>query len=375
MSIFDFLRGEFIDVIHWTDDTRNTIVWRFEREGHAIKYGAKLTVREGQAAVFVHEGQLADVFKPGLYELETNNLPILTTLQHWDHGFQSPFLSEIYFVNTRVFTDLKWGTRNPIMCRDPEFGMVRLRAFGTYTMRVADPAKFMKEVVGTDGDFTTEEIEFQIRNTIVTHFSQIIATSGIPVLDMAGNTIELAKIVHERIAPMVAGYGLELPAFYIENISLPSEVEAAMDKRTASGVAGDLSKYTEFSAAEAMTKAAENPGGGGGIGAGLGIGMGMAMAERMARSGPWGAAPAAPATPAAGTPPPIPGSAVKRWHVAVGGKPTGPYSRDDLGRMLSDGTVTGDSWLWTPGGPDWQRGRDVGELADLFSAPPPPPAG
>ena len=156
MSIFDFLRGEFIDVIHWTDDTRDTIVWRFEREGHAIKYGAKLTVREGQAAVFVHEGQLADVFGPGLYELETNNLPILTTLQHWDHGFQSPFKSEIYFVNTRRFTDLKWGTRNPITCRDPEFGMVRLRAFGTYTMRVADPGKFLVEIVGTDGEFTTE---------------------------------------------------------------------------------------------------------------------------------------------------------------------------------------------------------------------------
>ena len=233
MSIFDFLRGEFIDVIHWTDDTRNTIVWRFEREGHAIKYGAKLTVREGQAAVFVHEGQLADVFGPGLYELETNNLPILTTLQHWDHGFKSPFLSEIYFVNTRLFTDLKWGTRNPIMCRDKEFGMVRLRAFGTYTMRVTDPGKFMTEIVGTDGDFTTDEIEFQIRNLIVTNFSQIIATSGIPVLDMAGNTIDLAKIVHDRIAPTVAEYGLTLPGFYIENISLPAEVEAAMDKRTA----------------------------------------------------------------------------------------------------------------------------------------------
>jgi membrane protease subunit (stomatin/prohibitin family) len=367
MSIFDFLRGEFIDVIHWTDDTRDTIVWRFEREGHAIKYGAKLTVRDGQAAVFVHEGQLADVFSPGLYMLETNNMPILTTLQHWDHGFQSPFKSEIYFVNTRLFTDLKWGTRNPIICRDPEYGMVRLRAFGTYTMRVADPGKFMTEIVGTDGEFTTEEIEFQIRNVIVTHFSQIIAASGIPVLDMAANNLELAKLVHERIKPMIAEYGLDLPAFYVENISLPAEVEAAMDKRTATGVAGDLSKYTDFSAAEALTRAAANPGGGGGIGAGLGAGMGMAMAERMARTGPWGAAPAA-----AETPPPPPGA--RRWHVAKDGAATGPYSRDELGRMVADGTVTGDSWLWTPGGPDWQRGHDVTDLADLFSAPPPPPA-
>jgi len=368
MSIFDFLRGEFIDVIHWTDDTRDTIVWRFERQGHAIKYGAKLTVRESQAAVFVHEGQLADVFGPGLYQLETNNMPILTTLQHWDHGFQSPFKSEIYFVNTRRFTDLKWGTKNPILIRDSEFGMVRLRAFGTYTMRVADPAKFMAEIVGTDGEFTTQEIEFQIRNIIITHFSQIIATSGIPVLDMAGNTIELAKIVHERIAPMVAEYGLELPGFMIENISLPAEVEAALDKRTASGMVGDLGKYTEFSAAEAMTKAAGNPDGGG-MAAGLGAGMGMAMAERMAR-GPWGSAPSA-AAPA--TPPPPPGGA-KLWHVAVDGKATGPFSQAELALKASTGEITPETYLWTPGGPDWRRGRDVSEMADLFSAPPPPPA-
>ena len=210
--------------------------------------------------------------------------------------------------------------------------MVRLRAFGTYTMRVTDPAKFLTEIVGTDGEFTTEEIEFQIRNIIVTHFSQIIATCGIPVLDMAANTIDLAKIVHDRIAPMVAEYGLELPAFYIENISLPAEVEAALDKRTATGVAGDLSKYTEFSAAEAMTKAAANPGGGGGIGAGLGAGMGMAMAERMARSGPWGARPRRrPPTAAAAA-----AGAEKRWHVAVDGEATGPFTRDELGRMVAE---------------------------------------
>ncbi len=377
MSILDFLRGEFIDVIHWTDDTRDTIVWRFAREGHAIKYGAKLTVREGQAAVFVHEGQLADVFGPGLYMLETNNMPILTTLQHWDHGFRSPFKSEIYFVNTRRFTDLKWGTRNPITCRDPEFGMVRLRAFGTYTMRVTDPGKFLVEIVGTDGDFTTSEIEFQIRNVIVSNFSQIIAASGIPVLDMAANTLDLAKIVHERIAPKIAEYGLELPAFYIENVSLPEEVEKVLDKRTSTSIAGDLSKYTEFSAAEAMTTSAANPGGGGGMAAGMGMGMGMAMAERMARTGPWGSA-ATNATATAGaaataTPPPPPGG--KRWHVAVDGETSGPFSRDELGRMAGEGRIGPDTWFWTPGGPDWVRGRDAGELADLFSAPPPPPAG
>ena len=171
MGIFDFLSGEFIDVIHWTDDSRDTMVWRFEREGHEIKYGAKLTVREGQAAVFVHEGQIADVFTPGLYMLETNNMPVLTTLQHWDHGFKSPFKSEIYYVNTTRFNDLKWGTKNPIMLRDPEFGPTRLRAYGTYSVRVSDPAKFLIEIVGTDGEFTMDEISFQIRNIIVQEFS------------------------------------------------------------------------------------------------------------------------------------------------------------------------------------------------------------
>jgi len=366
MSIFDFLRGEFIDVIHWVDDTRDTIVWRFEREGHAIKYGAKLTVRESQAAVFVHEGVIADVFGPGLYLLETNNLPILTTLQHWDHGFSSPFKSEVYFVNTRRFTDLKWGTKNPILARDPEFGMVRLRAFGTYTMRVADPAKFLAEIVGTDGEFTTQEIEFQIRNIIVTHFSQIIATSGIPVLDMAGNTIELATLIHARISPMIAEYGLELPGFMIENVSLPAEVEAALDKRTASGMVGDLGRYTEFSAAEALTRAAGNPGGDGGIGAGLGAGMGMAMAERMAR-GPWGAAPAAAA------PPPPPPPSEPRWHVAENGETRGPFSHGELRAMADAGALRRESYVWTQGDAVWSRAGEVVDLAPIFGPGPPPP--
>ena len=226
MGILDFLTGEFIDVIHWTDDTRDTMVWRFERYDHAIKYGAKLTVREGQAAVFVHEGQIADVFRPGLYMLETNNMPILTTLQHWDHGFSSPFKSEIYFVNTTRFTDQKWGTKNPIILRDPEFGPTRLRAFGSYVMRVSDPGLFIREIVGTDGEFTADEISFQIRNIIVQEFSRMIAGAKIPVLDMAANTDRLGQIVAKAITPAIAAYGLEIPEFYIENISLPEAVEA-----------------------------------------------------------------------------------------------------------------------------------------------------
>lgn len=378
MGIFDFLSGEFIDVIHWTDDTRDTMVWRFEREGHEIKYGAKLTVREGQAAVFVHEGQLADVFTPGLYMLETNNMPVMTTLQHWDHGFKSPFKSEIYFVSTTRFNDLKWGTKNPIMLRDPEFGPTRIRAYGTYTVRVTDPARFLTEIVGTDGEFTMDEISFQIRNIIVQAFSRTIAGSGIPVLDMAANTADLGKLIAAEISGVVAEYGLEIPEFYIENISLPPAVEAALDKRTSMGLAGDLGKFTQYSAAEAMTAAAQNPGGAGaGIGAGLGMGMGMGMAQQMAGgAGPWGARPVAPAAaPAAApvAPPPPPVEHV--WHIAENGQTHGPYSKATLGRMAGDGKLTRDTHVWTAGQDGWKRAEDVAELAQLFTILPPPPPG
>ncbi|PTX54150.1 membrane protease subunit (stomatin/prohibitin family) [Litoreibacter ponti] len=371
MGIFDFLTGEFIDVIHWVDDSRDTMVWRFEREGHEIKYGAKLTVREGQAAVFVHEGQLADVFTPGLYMLETNNMPVLTTMQHWDHGFKSPFKSEIYFVNTTRFNDLKWGTKNPIMLRDPEFGPLRLRAFGTYSVRVTDPAKFLSEIVGTDGEFTMDEISYQIRNIIVQEFSRAIASSGIPALDMAANTADLGKLIAAAITPIVAQYGLSIPEFYIENISLPPAVEAALDKRTSVGIAGDLGKFTQYSAAEAMTAAASNPGAaGGGMGAGIGAGLGMAMAGQMGAGGPWGQAPAA----AAPSPPPPPVEHV--WHIAEAGETKGPFSKAALGRMAAEGSLSRESLVWTPGQDGWMRAEDVQELAQLFTIlpPPPPPA-
>ncbi len=365
MGIFDFLSGEFIDVIEHTDDTDDTLVWRFERRGNEIKYGAKLTVREGQAAVFIHEGQLADVFPPGMYMLETNNMPIMTTLQSWDHGFQSPFKSEIYFINTTRFQDLKWGTKNPIMCRDPEFGVVRIRAFGTYTIRVSDPATFMREIVGTDGEFTTDEISSQIRNLIVPRFANTVAASKIPVLDMAANMDGLSSIVAEAISPQMAEYGLEMPVFMIENISLPAAVEEAMDKRTSMGVVGDLSKFTQFAAAEAMGDAANNPDGGGGMGAGLGMGMGMAMAQNMA-----GTMAGAAAQPAA-SPPPPPVEAV--WHVAENGATTGPFSRAALGRMASDGSLKRDSMVWTAGQDGWKKAGDINELAQLFTIMPPPP--
>ncbi len=361
--VFDFLKGQFIDVIAWTDDTRDTMVWRFQRHGNAIMYGAKLTVREGQAAVFVHEGQIADVFGPGLYMLETNNMPILTALQHWDHGFSSPFKSEIYFINTTRFTGLKWGTMNPVMIRDPEFGPTRIRAFGTYAIRVKDPARFMAEIVGTDGEFTTDEITGQIRNIIVQKFSRVIAASGIPVLDMAANTADLSKIIGQAIEPTLDDYGLSMPELYIENISLPPAVEQALDKRTSMGIVGDLNKYTQFSAAEAMTKAAaaDNP---------MGGAMGMMLGAGIGQSGPWGSVPQS--APAQAAPPPPP-PAEKVWHIAENGQTKGPFNRADLGQMATSGGFGRATLVWTQGLDGWKPAGEIAELAQLFTVQPPPP--
>lgn len=369
MGILDFLSGQFIDVIHWTDDTRDTMVWRFEREGHEIKYGAKLTVREGQAAVLVHEGQLADVFTPGLYMLETNNMPIMTSLQHWDHGFKSPFKSEIYFVNTTRFNDLKWGTKNPIIVRDPEFGPVRLRAFGTYSVKVSDPAHFLTEIVGTDGEFTMDEISYQIRNIIVQEFSRSIAMSNIPILDMAANTRELGKLVSAEISATIGEYGLTIPELYVENISLPPAVEQVLDKRSSMGLIGDLNQYTRFQAAEALGR---DGGAGAAMQAGLGAGLGMQIGQAAAaQAGPWGPRPAAVQTP------PPPPAAEKVWHLAENGQTTGPFSKATLGRMTHDGALTRETLVWTPGQDGLKKADDVDELAQLFTVmpPPPPPAG
>lgn len=362
--VFGFLKGQFIDVIHWVDDTRDTMVWRFDRQGHAIMYGAKLTVREGQAAVFIHEGQLADVFGPGLYMLETNNLPVLTALQHWDHGFSSPFKSEVYFVNTTRFTGQKWGTRSPVMVRDPEFGPLRLRAFGAFSMRVTDPGRFMTEIVGTDGEFTTEEIAVHIRDVIVQEFSRVVASARIPALEMAANVRDLGRLVSEAMAPAVAQYGLELPDFVIENVSLPEAVEKVLDQRTSMGIVGDLGKYGQFAAAEAMGKAADAPG------SAMGAGLGAAMGAAMGAAGPWGGR-------AAAAPPPPPPPPAAEWHVAEAGQSHGPHDMAALQGLVAAGRLTRATQVWSPGMAGWQAAGDVPALSALLARmpPPPPPAG
>ncbi|MEM0983321.1 MAG: SPFH domain-containing protein [Planctomycetota bacterium] len=365
MGFFDKLRTELIDIIEWTDDSGDTMVYRFQRHDNEIKNGARLTVREGQAAVFINEGQLADVFTPGMYRLETENLPILATLKGWKFGFDSPFKAEVYFVSTRRFTDLKWGTKNPIMLRDPEFGPVRLRAFGSYETKVTDPGAFIKEIVGTDGRFTKDEITDQLRNIVVSRFSDKLGELKIPILDLASNYDELGQLLTERIAPEFGTYGLDLAKLLVENVSLPPEVEEALDKRSSMGIIGDLRKYTQFQAAEAIKDAAQNEGGGGLAAGGMGAGLGLAFGQQM------GQALNTPATgPAAGIPPPIPTGI--QYFVAVDGQQTGPFDLDGLQQQASSGRLTRESLVWTQGMAGWEKAGGVAELAPVFASTPPP---
>ncbi|MBN1777452.1 MAG: SPFH domain-containing protein [Clostridiales bacterium] len=285
MGLFKkIVTSQFIDVIEWKDSTQNTMVHRYDMDGKEIMMGAQLTVRESQLAVFVNEGQLADIFEPGRYELSTGNMPIMTALKAWKFGFKSPFKSDVYFVNTKQFLDRKWGTSNPVMMRDAEFGMIRIRAFGIFAFRVKDPEVFLKEVFGTNGMFTVEDVEGQIKRTLISGLSDAIAESKIPALDMAANYQELSAFVQKALNPQVEALGLTLTNFIIENISLPEDVEKAIDKRTSMGVAGDLNKYTQYQAAEAMREAANNQSGGGMAGMGVGMGAGAAMGQMFAQS-------------------------------------------------------------------------------------------
>ncbi|MBX3267969.1 MAG: SPFH domain-containing protein [Acidobacteria bacterium] len=294
MSIVDKVKeaamNQFIEVIEWLDSSQDTLVYRFPVYGQEIKNGAQLIVRESQAAVFVFEGQVADVFTPGRYTIDGGNTPILSKLGAWKYGFNSPMKSEVYFVNTKQFTDMKWGTSNPIMLRDADFGIVRLRAFGAYSLRVADPAGFIKEIAGTNAHFQTEDIDGQLKRAIVSEFSDAIGEMKIPALDLAAQYKELGEAIRGKINADFSSYGLEVTKFYIENISLPPEVEAAMDKRASMGALGDAQKYMQFQAADALRDAAQNEGGGAGLGAGLGAGfaVGGQMANAFGAGQPGG---------------------------------------------------------------------------------------
>lgn len=374
MGLFDKLRAELIDIVEWVDDSRHTLVWRFPRYHNQIKNGAQLIVRPGQMAIFVHRGQIADVFEPGHYELATSNLPVLSTLQGWAHGFDSPFKAEVYFVSTKQITDLKWGTPNPIMLRDPEFGPIRLRAFGTYAVKAVDPKALLTELVGTDSEVNTDEVTELLRSIIVSAFSDMLGEQQIPALDLASRYRELADELRKYVIERVDDeYGLDIPQMFIVNISLPESVEKALDTRTSMGVIGDMNRFQQYQMGEAMTAAANNPNSGGAAD-GMGLGMGFAMASRMMQPGAMpqaGAQPGSAGVP--GSAPPPPPAPQATWYIAVNGQTHGPYSEQHLAAAVAAGQVTPETTVWTAGMSGWLPARDVPQLAAVLNSTPPPP--
>src|SRR5918995_1552851 len=282
MVFGNFLRGELIDIIDWTDDSRDTLSWRFPDEDKAIKRGAQLIVRESQVAQFVYLGEFGDTFKPGKHSLTTDNIPILTKIKSWKYGFETPFKADVYFVTTRLFTGNKWGTSNPVMLRDEDFGIVRLRAFGTYDFKVVDAKTFLREVAGSDHNFRLDEFSDTMRSRIVSVFTDAIASAKVPVLDVASRYGELGDALLPLINPAVtAKYGIEIGSFIVENVSVPPEVEAAIDKRSSMAAIGNLNEFVKYQ----MGKGFESGGGAGAAGTAAELAMGFGLAQQMMQQG------------------------------------------------------------------------------------------
>ncbi len=297
MGFLDFVKKQFIDIIQWTEEGDEVLVWRFPMRDMEIQQGGQLTVRETQAALFVHQGKAADLFGPGQHTIKTQNVPILTDLANWDKMFESPFKSDVYFFSTRQRLNQKWGTSNPITIRDREFGAVRLRAFGIYTFRIAAPQVFFTKVSGTRDSYLLGDIEGQLRNTVVAVLTDHFAESQVPFLDMAANQAELGAAVGDKLRPLFADLGLALESFQVQNVSLPEELQKRLDERIGMGIVGDLRRYTQYQTAQSIPVAAANEGGVAGAGAGLGAGvaMGQAMTQAVSQATGGGQPPAAPA--------------------------------------------------------------------------------
>jgi membrane protease subunit (stomatin/prohibitin family) len=352
MSFREFAAGELIDIVEWIDETGDTMLSRFSRPNNEIKNGAQLIVRPAQMALFIDQGQIADVFAPGRHQLATGNLPVLSKLRGWKYGFQSPFKAEIMFVNTKQFTNRKWGTSNPVIVRDAELGPIRLRAFGTYAIRVQEPARFVREIVGTKSIFLVDEIADQLRNFVVTRVSESLADDKISVYDLSKEYQQLGGRVLDRVKPQFEQYGLELTQLVVENVSLPPEVESAIDQRSKMRVVGDLDQYTKLQSADALRDAARNPSGG--AAAGVGIGMGAAMAQRAMNP--------APPVPSADEPPPVPHD---MWYYAVGGERRGPLDLAGMKVQAAAGGVTPSTLVWKRGMVDW---TELSKIPDLLSS-------
>jgi membrane protease subunit (stomatin/prohibitin family) len=372
MGIMDKLRHELVDIIEWVDDSRHTLVWRFPRYQNQIKNGAQLIVRPGQQAIFVHQGEIADAFDPGQHRLTTRNLPVLSTLAGWKYGFDSPFKAEVYFVSTRQITDMKWGTPNPVIVRDADFGAVRLRAFGTYTLKATDAKTLLKELVGADSHFESEELTELLRAIVSSTFADLVASAEIPLMDLATNYSTLSEQLRQMVIERVDDeYGLDIPQMYIVNISLPAEVEKALDTRSSMDIVGDMGRFQAFQLGNAMPALAANPGAGGMAGAGMGVGLGMAVASGVPSMVGRGQGPMSPAQapmPPQAPPPPS-------WHIAENGAQVGPFSAPQMVELVSAGRVRPETLVWVAGMADWMPASQLPQLAGLFGPVPPPVPG
>ncbi len=375
MGIFDTIKeklsNEFIDIIEWLDYTPDTICHRFERYQNEIKNNAKLIVREGQTAVFINEGQLADVFKPGTYTLNTQNLPILTTLKGWKYGFNSPFKAEVYFVNTHLFTDEKWGTKNPITLSDDRFGLVEIRAFGSYAYRINDAGKFIVDIVGTDNNFTNFEINEHLKSLIATRFTDTVGEAKLPIELYAANTTELSETCKDVMQPEFNSVGISLEKFFIENVSMPEDLKkeifeySRIDKL-------DLDKLTKFKTAKAIEAAALNEGGT--AGAGMGMGMGFVLAQQMGgmMNPQMGQQQLQQQQQQGGTmPPPMP--AAVQYFYAANGQQMGPVSFEQLQGLFANRTVNKDTLVWKAGLAEWTALQQLDELKSFLGGNTPPP--
>ncbi len=375
MGIFDTIKeklsNEFIDIVEWLDSSEDTICYRFERYQNEIKNNAKLIVREGQIAVFINEGQLADVFEPGTYTLNTQNMPILTTLKGWKYGFDSPFKAEVYFINSTLFTDEKWGTKNPITLSDDRFGLIEIRAFGTYAFRVEDAGKFIIDIVGTDNNFTNFEINEHLKSLIATRFTDTVGQANLPIELYAANTTELSQTCKEVMEPEFLSVGISLEKFYIENVSMPEELKkeifeySRIDKL-------DLDKLTKFKTAKAIEAAAKNEGGT--AGAGMGMGMGFVLAQQMGglMSPQMGGQQQNTMQQQGGMmPPPMPPSI--QYFYSHEGKQMGPVTFEQLKALFASRTVNKESLVWKQGMSNWTALKEVEELKAFLGGNTPPP--
>ena len=374
MGLWNKLSNEFIDIVEWLDDNPDVMAHRFERYQNEIKMGAKLTVREGQVAVMVNEGQMgkgqvADIFMPGMYELSTENMPILATLKGWKYGFNSPFKAEVYFFKTTQFTNLKWGTAGPATMRDPEFGVVRVTAFGIYGLRITDAKKMLVELVGTKAQFTTQEIEENLRGKIGLRIKEVMPEIGVPVIDLEAKVSEVGERIRSKIAHDFDAFGLELCEVQVQDIGLPEEVEKAIDQQGAMRVIGNMQQFAQYQGAQALRDAAQNPGMAGAM---MGVGVGGMLTQGMGglfQNSPT-TAPTATATATPNMPPPLPTEVT--YFVAQNGTQAGPFSLSALQAQVQAGSMTREHLVWRQGMAAWAKAGEQADLLALFQAVPPP---